>query len=45
MIVGGFAFILGSAMQAAANGLAMLVVGRIILGVAIGFATQVRTSL
>lgn len=45
MIVGGFAFILGSAMQAAASGITMLVIGRVILGVAIGFANQVRTSL
>ncbi|KAK9917567.1 hypothetical protein WJX75_005843 [Coccomyxa subellipsoidea] len=40
MILGGFAFIVGSIMQATADVIAPLVVGRIILGLAIGFATQ-----
>ncbi len=41
MICGGFAFVVGSVMQAAANHIALLVIGRVVLGVAIGFATQV----
>jgi MFS family permease len=44
MILGGFAFIVGSIMQATADVIAPLVVGRIILGLAIGFATQVRQT-
>ncbi|EIE20603.1 general substrate transporter [Coccomyxa subellipsoidea C-169] len=40
MICGGFAFVVGSVMQAAANHIALLVIGRVVLGVAIGFATQ-----
>ena len=42
MALGGLAFILGSVMQAAAPGIVMLVVGRVLLGVGIGFANQVR---
>ena len=44
MILGGFAFIVGSIMQATADLIAPLVVGRVILGLAIGFATQVRQT-
>ncbi len=42
MIMGGFAFMLGSILQATANEIVMLVWGRIILGFAIGLANQVR---
>jgi predicted MFS family arabinose efflux permease len=41
MIIGGAAFVLGSVLQAAAYEIVMLVIGRIVLGVGIGFANQV----
>ncbi|CAL8464878.1 g4413 [Coccomyxa elongata] len=40
MIMGGFAFMLGSILQATSNEIVMLVWGRIILGFAIGLANQ-----
>ena len=40
MTAGGLAFGIGTALVAAAQNIAMLVVGRIILGVGVGFATQ-----
>ena len=40
MIAGGLAFGIGTALVAAAQNIAMLVVGRIVLGVGVGFATQ-----
>lgn len=40
MTAGGLAFGIGTAIVAAAQNIAMLVVGRIILGVGVGFATQ-----
>lgn len=42
MVTGGFAFLLGAALQAAAYDWWMLIVGRILLGVGIGFANEVR---
>lgn len=45
MILGGFAFMLGSIMQAIANEIVLLVCGRVILGFAIGLANQVCKSL
>lgn len=41
MALGGLAFVLGSALQAAAPEIVQLVVGRVLLGVGIGFANQV----
>lgn len=41
MALGGLAFVLGSALQAAAPVIEMLVIGRVLLGIGIGFANQV----
>ena len=41
MMAGGAAFVLGSLLQAAAPEVVMLVIGRVMLGVGIGFANQV----
>ena len=41
MTAGGAAFVLGSLLQAAAPQVVMLVVGRVMLGIGIGFANQV----
>jgi predicted MFS family arabinose efflux permease len=41
MVFGGAAFVVGSAMQAGAPEIVTLVLGRIFLGVGIGFANQV----
>ncbi|KAK9134374.1 hypothetical protein Syun_013704 [Stephania yunnanensis] len=40
MLLGGFIFILGAALNGAAQDLAMLILGRILLGVGVGFASQ-----
>ena len=45
MVTGGVAFIIGAVPQAAAQNIPMLVLGRICLGVGIGFANEVRPSL
>jgi predicted MFS family arabinose efflux permease len=45
MISGGIAFIIGAALQAGAQNIATLVLGRICLGVGIGFANEARTRL
>jgi predicted MFS family arabinose efflux permease len=42
MLIGGLFFCLGAALVAAAQDLAMLIVGRICLGIGVGFANQVR---
>ncbi|VAH84860.1 unnamed protein product [Triticum turgidum subsp. durum] len=42
MFAGGFAFLVGAALNGAAQNIAMLIVGRTLLGVGIGFANQVR---
>ena len=44
MALGGLAFVLGSALQASAPEIVQLVIGRVLLGVGIGFANQVATS-
>lgn len=41
MLVAGLAFLAGSILNAAAQNLAMLIIGRILLGVGVGFANQV----
>ena len=41
MTAGGAAFVLGSLLQAAAPEVVMLVIGRVMLGIGIGFANQV----
>jgi MFS family permease len=41
IIVGGISFLIGSVLNAAAANLGMLIVGRIMLGVGIGFGDQV----
>ncbi|KAJ0970046.1 hypothetical protein J5N97_022923 [Dioscorea zingiberensis] len=40
ILIGGFTFLVGTAINAAAINLAMLLLGRILLGVGIGFANQ-----
>jgi MFS family permease len=40
MLCGGLAFLVGSALNAGARDLAMLIIGRILLGVGVGFANQ-----
>ncbi len=44
MALGGLAFVLGSALQAAAPEIVQLVIGRILLGIGIGFANQVAAA-
>lgn len=44
MLIAGFFFIAGVGFNAAAQNLAMLICGRILLGCGIGFANQVSTS-
>lgn len=41
MLVAGLAFLSGAILNAAAQNLAMLIIGRILLGVGVGFANQV----
>lgn len=45
MVLGGAAFVVGSVMQAAANQIVVLVLGRIMLGMGIGFANQVSCMM
>ncbi len=45
MLMAGLAFCIGAALTAGAVHLAMLVVGRIMLGVGVGFANQARARL
>jgi MFS family permease len=40
MILGGFCFLIGTALVALAVHMAMLVLGRVVLGIGVGFATQ-----
>lgn len=42
MLIGGLSFLTGAILNAAAQDLAMLIVGRILLGVGVGFANQVQ---
>ena len=42
MLIAGFFFICGVVLNAAAQDLAMLIIGRILLGCGVGFANQVR---
>lgn len=42
MLVGGFVFLVGSILNGAATNVAMLIIGRLLLGVGIGFANQVN---
>ena len=42
MLAGGFTFLVGAALNGAAQNVAMLIVGRMLLGVGIGFANQVH---
>ncbi len=41
MISGGIAFVVGAALQAGAVNMGMLIIGRLFLGLGIGFANQV----
>ena len=45
MIAGGLAFLAGALLQACAQDMAMLIVGRLCLGVGIGLANQVQFYL
>lgn len=45
IIVGSISFFLGGAINAAAKNIAMLIIGRIFLGIGIGFGNQVRSLL
>ena len=42
MTIGGALFIVGAALQAGAVHVAMLIVGRVMLGLGVGLANQVR---
>ena len=42
MLIAGIFFIIGTILNAAAQDLAMLIIGRIMLGCGVGFANQVR---
>jgi len=42
MLIAGFIFIAGVAFNAAAQNLAMLIIGRLLLGCGVGFANQVH---
>jgi MFS family permease len=44
MFAGGFTFLVGAALNGAAQDIAMLIIGRILLGVGVGFANQVIIS-
>lgn len=41
MLLGGAVFLAGSAINGAAKDIAMLIIGRILLGIGVGFANQV----
>ena len=43
MTIGGALFIIGAALQAGAVHLAMLIIGRVMLGLGVGLANQVRS--
>ena len=45
MLIAGFFFIVGVVLNAAAQDLAMLIIGRILLGCGVGFANQVILSI
>lgn len=42
MVFGGLSFLVGAAVNGAAQSVAMLIIGRILLGVGVGFAGQVN---
>lgn len=42
MLFGGLVFLVGAILNAAAKNVAMLIIGRILLGVGVGFANQVQ---
>lgn len=44
MVSGGAAFVVGAALQAGALNMGMLIIGRLFLGLGIGFANQVGIS-
>lgn len=41
MVSGGFAFLVGAILNGAASNIEMLIIGRLLLGVGVGFANQV----
>lgn len=43
MVVGGLVFLLGSILNGIAVNVAMLIIGRLLLGVGVGFANQVNS--
>lgn len=45
MLFGGAVFLCGAVLNGAAENVAMLIIGRILLGVGVGFANQVHDSL
>lgn len=45
MLIGGIIFLLGSLLNGAAQNVAMLIIGRILLGVGVAFACQVFTLI
>jgi MFS family permease len=42
MFIGGLVFLAGAIINAAAQNIAMLIIGRILLGIGVGFANQVN---
>ena len=42
MFIGGLVFLAGAIINAAAVNIAMLIIGRILLGIGVGFANQVK---
>jgi MFS family permease len=44
MFAGGVTFLVGAALNGAADNLLMLILGRVLLGIGVGFANQVRTD-
>ena len=45
ILIGGVAFLMGAALGGAAINIYMLIIGRVLLGVGVGFANQVTLSL
>jgi MFS transporter, SP family, sugar:H+ symporter len=45
MLIGGFSFLVGSIVSGFAVNIGMLIAGRVLLGVGIGFANQVREGV
>lgn len=43
MVIGGIVFLVGAIINGAAKNIAMLIIGRIFLGIGVGFANQVGT--